>query len=206
MAPNITNCIRCNKVFRKTVSDKCPACAAREQEQFSQLYKLLQDSRTTGGIHAKELAMKVGMSESVLEEIFLEGKLGTSSHFVNFTCKNCKSDFSGREGHSQICIRCRSQVSIEAGVGIHSIAEVEKRVEDDKRRQAAQLRLKGNAAEVSRAPQPQQQQPAAASASVAQDKASPQAPTPKPVLKKLETTTASESAPTLRSAGLKRID
>lgn len=219
MAPNVTNCIRCNKVFRKTVSDKCPACAAREQDQFSHLYQLLQESRLTGGIHAKELAMKVGMSQDVVEEFYLEGKLGTSSHFVNFTCKNCKEDFSGKEGHSRICIRCRSQVSVEAGVGIHSIADVEKRVEEDKRRQAAQLRLKGSAAAMVQSSKSSENTQSGSGQSVAASSqpaasagdtppAQPEAEKkPKLSLKtQAESTSASESVPTRRSAGLKRID
>lgn len=211
MARNITNCVRCNKVFRKTVSDKCPACAAREQDQFSNLYQILQDARLTGGIHATQLAEKVGMSEDVIEEIFLEGKMGTSSHFIQFTCRNCKNDFSGKEGHSRICIRCRSQVSVEAGVGIHSIQDVERRAEDTKRQQQSQMRLKAQGSSVASAnalsensPQKtgEKQPEPVASTEGSEEKAKPTLS-----LKKQEQTTSNAPpAPTQRSAGLKRLD
>ncbi len=120
MAENLTNCIRCKRLFKKTVSDKCPSCAAREQDQFSDVFRILQASRANGGIHIGELSREVGMPESVLEEYYIEGKLGTASAFLNFSCKKCGAEYSGKEGHGSICISCRAHVSSEAGVEIRS--------------------------------------------------------------------------------------
>ncbi len=120
MAENLTNCIRCKRLFKKTISDKCPSCAAREQDQFSEVFRLLQASRANNGIHITTLSREVGMSESVLEEYYIEGKLGTASEFLNFTCKKCTAEYSGKEGHAAYCSNCRASVSSEAGVTIRS--------------------------------------------------------------------------------------
>lgn len=133
MSENIGNCIRCNRLFKLSEGNKCHQCAATEQEQFSQAFRLLQGARHDGGIHAKDLAMETGMSESIIEEYFIDGKWGTGAKCINFTCKKCGVTFSGVEGHSTICITCRNLVSDVAGVDIQSREAVTEKQKEDKR-------------------------------------------------------------------------
>jgi predicted amidophosphoribosyltransferase len=127
MAENIGNCSRCKRLFKLTASGKCAPCSANEQEQFSQCFQLLQRNSRTGGIHINTLAMETGMAEHVIEEYYIEGKWGTAAEFLNFSCKKCGAEYSGKEGHGSICITCRAFVSSEAGVSMGGRDEVKEK-------------------------------------------------------------------------------
>ncbi|MDH4379084.1 MAG: hypothetical protein QE263_04165 [Vampirovibrionales bacterium] len=118
MGHAIINCIRCNRLVRQSMSGKCPECSVRENDQFSQMFRLLQGSVKTGGIYIKDISKQIGMPENIIEEYFLEGKLGTAAHSLRFSCKKCGVEYSGDEGHSSICLGCRATVSAEAGISI----------------------------------------------------------------------------------------
>jgi len=114
----IINCIRCNQLVRQSMSGKCPECSVRENEQFSQMFRLLQGAAISGGIFIKDISKQIGMPENIIEEYFLEGKLGTAAVSLRFACKKCGVEYSGDEGHSSICLGCRATVSAEAGISI----------------------------------------------------------------------------------------
>jgi len=120
----IINCIRCNRLVRQSMSGKCPECSVRENEQFSQMFRILQGTAKTGGIFIKDISKQIGMPENIIEEYFLEGKLGTAAGALRFSCKKCGNEYNGSEGHSSICYGCRATVSAEAGVSIKGRNEV----------------------------------------------------------------------------------
>lgn len=116
----IANCARCNRVFRKTLTDKCPECVEAEYQQFQMMFRLLQNSAEHGGLFIDDLAEKVGVSVEYIEQYYLDSKLGTAGMFLKFKCRSCGGVMAEMNRKGRYCINCSETVSAQAGVEVKS--------------------------------------------------------------------------------------
>jgi len=78
MGGNVMNCKKCNKIFQQRLHPICPACIRLEEEKFTHLYRLLQESASEGGIAIQVLSSTVGISVDEIEKMYMEGRLSTA--------------------------------------------------------------------------------------------------------------------------------
>ncbi len=122
----IANCKRCNKLFKKTISDSCPPCAETENQQYQQMFRMLQNSKSQGGILIDDLSAKVGMPIEIIEEYYFEAKLGTAGLFLKFKCRSCSEVIGEENRKGRYCLSCSNELSDKAGVQVRSRQSIEK--------------------------------------------------------------------------------
>ncbi len=122
----IVNCKRCNKIFKKMVSEICPTCVEKENEQFQKMFRLLQSSQPHGGILIEDLSEQVGIPIEVIEEYYFEAKLGTAGLFLKFKCRACSEVLDENNRKGRYCIPCSNAVSNKAGVKVRSLQDIER--------------------------------------------------------------------------------
>lgn len=135
----LVNCKKCSKVFQKVLSDHCSDCLIKEEDQFRNLYRLLQNSATHGGISIEELATQSNVSVSEIEQLFQAGKFGTAGACLKYECQTCHIMMGALQRRGRFCINCSEKTAAEAGVQVQSQQNIQKQRESEAQK-AAQLK------------------------------------------------------------------
>lgn len=150
---SVSNCKCCGKVFQKRLSDLCPACIEAEDQKVRKLYRAIQGSASRGGIPIEELAHQVGMTADEIEAYYLEGRLGTASTLLKFSCQGCGVMIGELQRKGRFCISCSEKTASQAGVSVRSKQELEKRErEEQKKMEQLALLKKHNSSRGSASP------------------------------------------------------
>lgn len=134
---SVINCKKCNKVFKKQLSDYCPICIGERSELFTRLYRTIQHSEKDGGIAITELAQQEQTTVEEIETFYLDGKFGTAAMFLKIHCQNCKAVVGIHERTARYCIHCGGETAQKAGVQIRSLQEIREEEQQVKRQQDA---------------------------------------------------------------------
>lgn len=140
MESSIINCDRCKNICRQNSRKLCQNCMATVEEQFTQLYRVLQSSGAHGGITLSDLSVQVGASMEDIERYYAEGRFSTASAYLKLPCQHCKTILGPTE--RVYCTECNKTVATKAGVEIKSLQALKKESEDEKRLEAQQALLK----------------------------------------------------------------
>ncbi len=135
MSGALANCKKCTKLFQKRLSDLCPECIKREDEQFTTLYRTLQASAPQGGMDIQVLSGQVGIPVEEIERFYLEGRLSTAGIYLKFHCLNCGMMMSELNRRGRFCINCSEATASQAGVAVRSFQELNRAQEREKLRQ-----------------------------------------------------------------------
>lgn len=142
MGGTVINCKKCNKIFQKKLHPICSACIQEEEEQFTRLYRLLQESATRGGVAIKDLSNAVGLSVDAIEKMYMEGRLSTAGLYLKMPCQGCSTLCGERDRKGRYCHKCSETTANKAGVEVKSVQELKKAEENEERRQQQDALLK----------------------------------------------------------------
>lgn len=91
----LANCKECGKLFFKVVSDICPDCQKKEEEDFNKVKEFLKEYPNASLV---EIMEATGVSESKISKFIRAGRLS-----IKPTCESCGRPIdSGR-----LCPECR---------------------------------------------------------------------------------------------------
>lgn len=144
MVGTVMNCKKCNKIFQQRLHPICPACLQREDQQFTNLYRLLQNSAGFGGIDINTLAVRVGMSADQIEKWYMEGRLSTAGLFLKMPCQSCGSMCGEHQRKGRYCLKCSEMTANQAGVEVKTVQELQREEADEQRRLQQESLLRQN--------------------------------------------------------------
>lgn len=117
----LVNCVRCNKVFVKTMRDICQACYKQEEADFNRVYTFLKERENREAI-LPEIVEATGVEEKVIIKFIKEKRLRTSQFpKLAYPCEKCGTPISSGE----ICLTCLEEFKKD-------LAHYEKVVEKEK--------------------------------------------------------------------------
>lgn len=137
----LANCIECGQLFQKTLHPKCQACYSSEKMQFDMLYYLLQESAATGGILIEDAAQKAGMTVEEVEDMLVQGKLGTGAAYLKTYCVGCHDIIYGGLRKGRYCNKCSEKTANKVGVEVQSRTTVIRKHEQYRKQQDLHQKL-----------------------------------------------------------------
>lgn len=130
MGAIVSNCKKCNKVFQLVRQPYCPDCSKKEDEKFSLLYRILQNSATSGGISIDELASATKVPLEHIEKFYMDGSFGTASVYLHIYCQSCGAQCKANQRLGRYCVACSEVMANKAGVEVKNMRELNKRKTD----------------------------------------------------------------------------
>lgn len=136
--PEVANCKRCNRIFQKIYSPMCPECYLAYMNTFSEVYRYVQENPE---LTLEEISEQCGVPLKDMKEIFYDGKLGTATANVAYSCLRCGISMKPIHRRGRFCIRCTEKIETEAGLDVKREEEKRKKsagygagdvVDDDK--------------------------------------------------------------------------
>lgn len=124
---SIANCKRCNKIFQKRLSDQCTDCLQITEQEFRNVYRLLQRSSSDGGIAISQLSHETGVPIEEIEEFYVEGRLGTAASYLKYECATCGVLVGALQRKGRFCVNCSEKNAQDAGVEVKSKSDIDKR-------------------------------------------------------------------------------
>lgn len=135
MSSGIINCKKCNKIFKKVLTNLCADCIAKEEEHFRLMYRILQQSSAKGGVALEDLAHQVDLPVEEVESMYLSGRFGTAGIYLKFQCQGCSVMMTDMTRRGRFCITCSEKTAQKAGVEVRSKQDIEKRDQQDQMKQ-----------------------------------------------------------------------
>lgn len=84
---DITNCPECGKLFKKVSKKICPECIQKEEDNFLEVKKYLDDNP---GATVPEISEETEVSEKKINQFIREGRLqATSFENISVPCMSC---------------------------------------------------------------------------------------------------------------------
>ncbi len=145
-AGEILNCKKCNKIFQRRLGDVCSDCVQMEEQHFKIIYRALQKHASTGGVSLIALSEQTGISQDIIEVMYLEGRLTTAGAYLKMPCQGCARLTSEKERRGRYCFACSESTANQAGVEVKSIQMLQREEEERLRRQEQLKILKRPAA------------------------------------------------------------
>ena len=102
---NVANCTKCGKIFQRTNSPFCPTCFQDSVSNVSQVYRYIQ-SRPEAVID--DVASALGVPVKEIEQMIIEGKLGTAAGHLKSHCHNCETLMVASRG--RFCTVCADKM------------------------------------------------------------------------------------------------
>lgn len=91
----LANCKECGKLFFKVVSDICPDCQKKEEEDFNKVKEFLKEYPNASLV---EIMEATGVSESKISKFIRTGRLS-----IKPTCESCGRPID----NGRLCPECR---------------------------------------------------------------------------------------------------
>ncbi len=142
MGGTVVNCKKCNKIFQQRLHPICPDCVRLEEEKFTRLYRLLQESAPQGGIAIQVLSNTVGVPVDAIEKMYMEGRLSTAGLYLKMPCQACGALCGERDRKGRFCHKCSELTANKAGVEVKSVQDIRRAEELEMKRQAQEAILK----------------------------------------------------------------
>lgn len=103
---NVTNCIRCGKLFMKVRSPLCPECLQEEEELFQKVVEYLKEhSEAT----IAEVATALEADMDIITKFVRSGRLASVRPAWQIHCRECGVAISSGD----LCNECRSKLASE---------------------------------------------------------------------------------------------
>ena len=99
----LTNCRRCNKIFRLLRSLYCPDCMTTLEGLVQRCQRALVCQPTT---LLADLAQHCQMTMADAEILFFDGMLGPGAAHVRIYCKRCGKTQNNQERKGRYCAEC----------------------------------------------------------------------------------------------------
>jgi hypothetical protein len=138
----VINCKKCNKIFQQRLHPICPECVKLEESQLQSMYRILQESASSGGVAIDTLSEMVGMPQEDIEKHYLEGHLSTAGIFLQMPCQACGGMFGEKDRRGRYCVKCSEITANKAGVEVRPLQEIRKEEEEVQRREKQESVLK----------------------------------------------------------------
>ncbi|MBK8190888.1 MAG: hypothetical protein IPK79_10615 [Vampirovibrionales bacterium] len=106
----LTNCRRCNKIFRLLRSAYCPDCMTTLEVLIQRSQRVLVCQPET---LLEDLSRLCQMSQLDAEILFFDGLLGPGAAHVLIYCKRCGKTQNNRERKGRYCADCAALVDEE---------------------------------------------------------------------------------------------
>ena len=126
MDARVANCKKCNKVFQQFRQPYCTDCAKVEDEKFSVLYRILQNSAVKGGISIDALSAETEIPVEDIEKYFVEGRFGTATPYLQIFCQECGIRCTTIQRLGRYCIACNELTAAKAKVTVKSLHALNK--------------------------------------------------------------------------------
>jgi len=146
MGTMVTNCKKCNKIFQQSNQPYCPDCTKAEDEKFSALYRILQNSAPKGGISIDALSAKTEVPVEEIEKYFVEGTFGTATPYLQIYCQACGVKCTALQRLGRYCIACSETTAAQAKVQVKSLKELRKLHSEEQRLEQQAELLRSNKA------------------------------------------------------------
>ncbi len=112
----VANCKRCKAIFKQVYSPYCPSCYQFHMQNFSRVYRYLQERCNSFLFTLEELATSCEVPLAEVEEMYYTGELGTASLKIACSCQRCGSSMPPVQRRGRFCPKCANLVGQEAGL------------------------------------------------------------------------------------------
>jgi hypothetical protein len=125
----LANCVKCRRIFQRTISAMCPECYQVSLSQVSSAYRfILKNPHLT----LEEVADSCLIPYKELEQMLFDGKLGLAASNVIYHCQRCGRPTDARIRRGHFCNGCADRIESAAGLHHPEKKEPEKRNENPK--------------------------------------------------------------------------
>lgn len=112
----VANCKRCKAIYKKVYSPYCSGCYQMHMQNFSRVYRYLQERSNAFLFTLEELATNCQIPLAEIEEMYYTGELGTASLKIQHCCQRCNVAIAPVQRRGRFCPKCADKVGQQAGL------------------------------------------------------------------------------------------